>query len=89
MDDKDWVVSKKSSDSSITWSFPFSSGIDEGGKFKSGGKTYTAITVEDVADRNEEILVTTTGVNDGKSKARRTEDKVGEVRHLMVVLLLT
>ena len=78
IDDKDWVVSKKSSDSSITWSFPFLSGIEEGGKFKSGGKTYTAITVEDVADRNEEILVTTTGVNDGKSKARGNRDNPSE-----------
>ena len=77
IDDTDWVVSKKLSDGNIVWCFPFASEIDEGGKFKSGGKTHTAISVENVADRNEEIIVLTKGVNDGKSKARGTEDKTG------------
>ncbi len=78
IDDKDWVVSKKSSDSYIEWSFPFASGIEENGKFKSGGKTYTALTATDIAQRGEVVLVKTAGDKDVKSKKRGTEDNSGE-----------
>jgi len=78
IDDKDWVVAKKSSDSYIEWSFPFASEIEEGGKFKSRGKTYTALTATDIAQRGEVVLVKTAGDKDVKSKKRGTEDNSGE-----------
>jgi len=78
VNDKDWVVSKKSSDSGIEWSFPFASGIEEGGKFISRDKEYIALTATDVAQRGEVVLVQTTGDKYVKSKKRRTEDSSGQ-----------
>ena len=78
IEETDWVVSKKSSNSVIEWSFPFASGIEEGGKFKSGGKEYIALTATDVAHRGEVVLVQTTGDKYVKSKKRRTEDSSGQ-----------
>ena len=53
------------------------SGLEEGGKFKCGGKTYTAASVHDVAQRGEELLVETKESASGKSKARGTDDSSG------------
>jgi len=78
VNDKDWVIAKKLSDPYIEWSFPFASQIEEGGDFKSGGKTYTALTATDIAQRGEVVLVKTAGDKDVKSKKRGTEDNSGE-----------
>lgn len=59
------------------FNIPPSSGLEEGGKFKCGGKTYTAASVHDVAQRGEELLVETKEKADGKSKARGDDDNSG------------
>ena len=57
-------------DDATIFNIPPASGLEEGGKFKCGGKTYTAASVHDVAQRGEELLVETKEKSDGKSKAR-------------------
>jgi len=59
------------------FNIPPASGLVVGGKFKCGGKTYTAESVHDVAQRGEELLVETKEKSDGKSKARRDGDNSG------------
>ncbi len=70
-------ASMKAGDGVIEWAIPFSSGLEEGGGFECGGKSYTAITCEDVAQRGEVLLITTQGVKNDKSKARRAKDSAG------------
>ena len=64
-------------DEATVFNIPPSSGLEEGGKFKCGGKTYTAASVHDVAQRGEELLVETKETASGKSKARGTDDSSG------------
>ena len=64
-------------DETTIFNIPPSSGLEEGGKFKCGGKTYTAASVHDVAQRGEELLVETKETASGKSKARGTDDSSG------------
>ena len=67
----------KAGDGVIEWTIPFSSGLEEGGSFDCHGKSYTAMTCVDVAQRGEVLLVTTQGDKNVKSKARRTRDSSG------------
>ena len=64
-------------DEATVFNIPPASGLEEGGKFKCGGKTYTAASVHDVAQRGEELLVETKESASGKSKARGTDDSSG------------
>ena len=64
-------------DDATIFNIPPASELEEGGKFKCGGKTYTAASVHDVAQRGEELLVETKEKADGKSKARRVDDSSG------------
>ena len=64
-------------DDATIFNIPPASELEEGGKFKCGGKTYTAASVHDVAQRGEELLVETKEKADGKSKARRDDDSSG------------
>ena len=59
------------------FNIPPASELEVGGKFKCGGKTYTAASVHDIAQRGEELLVETKEKQDGKSKARGTDDNSG------------
>tara|TARA_B100000212_G_scaffold311633_1_gene263453 strand:+ start:258 stop:536 length:279 start_codon:yes stop_codon:yes gene_type:complete len=59
------------------FNIPPASELEVGGKFKCGGKTYTAASVHDVAQRGEELLVETKETASGKSKARGTDDNSG------------
>ena len=52
--------------------------LEVGGKFKCGGKSFTAVSVHDVAQRGEELLVETKEVyGGGQSKKRGTPDSSG------------
>ena len=64
-------------DDATIFNIPPASELEAGGKFKCGGKTYTADSVHDVAQRGEELLVETKEKSDGKSKARRDDDSSG------------
>lgn len=59
------------------FNIPPASELEVGGKFKCGGKTYTAASVNDIAQRGEELLVETKEKADGKSKARGNDDNSG------------
>jgi len=60
------------------FNIPPASELEVGGKFKCGGKSFTAVSVHDVAQRGEELLVETKEVySGGKSKARRIDDSSG------------
>lgn len=59
------------------FNIPPASELEVGGKFKVGGKTYTAASVYDVAQRGEELLVETKETASGKSKARGDDDNSG------------
>ena len=60
------------------FNIPPASELEVGGKFKCGGKSFTAVGVHDVAQRGEELLVETKEVySGGKSKARRNDDNSG------------
>ena len=52
--------------------------LEVGGKFKCGGKSFTAVIVHDVAQRGEELLVETKEVyGGGQSKKRGNPDSSG------------
>lgn len=59
------------------FNIPPASELEVGGKFKCGGKTYTAASIHDVAQRGEELLVETKETGSGKSKARGVDDNAG------------
>ena len=59
------------------FNIPPASELEVGGKFKCGGKTYTAASIHDVAQRGEELLVETKETGSGKSKARGVDDNTG------------
>jgi len=75
---KSWLAHKKSTDSGLEWTVPVASGLDVGGAFECGGKTYTADSCVDVAQRGEVIIVSTQETKDVKSKARRAKGSSGE-----------
>jgi hypothetical protein len=64
-------------DDATIFNIPPASELEVGGKFKCGGKTYTAASVHDIAQRGEELLVETKEKADGKSKARGDDDSSG------------
>jgi|TARA_R100000455_G_C6273261_1_gene130647 hypothetical protein len=64
-------------DDATIFNIPPASELEEGGKFKVGGKTYTAASVHDVAQRGEELLVETKETGSGKSKTRGNDDSSG------------
>ena len=60
------------------FNIPPASELEVGGKFKCGGKSFTAVSVHDVAQRGEELLVETKEMySGGKPKARRNDDNSG------------
>ena len=75
---KSWLAHKKSTDSGLEWTVPVASGLDVGGTFKCGGKTYTADSCVDVAQRGEVVIVSTQETKNVKSKTRRAKDSSGE-----------
>lgn len=66
-----------SSEDATIFNIPPASELAVGGKFKCSGQTYTAATVNDVAQRGEELLVEAKEKADVKSKARGTRDSSG------------
>ena len=70
-------ASVKSAGDALEWTIPATSELEAGGSFECEGKSYTAITCEDVAQRGEVLLVTTQGDKNVKSKARRARDSSG------------
>ena len=54
---------------------PFSAGIKVGDVFTANSKTYKAVTVTNVANRNENLLIK--GELNGKSTERGTVNKTG------------
>lgn len=77
VDGKKYAGHMMVSEEAIIFNIPPSSELAEGGKFKCGGKTYTAASVHDIAQRGEELLVETKEKSDGKSKARGDDDNAG------------
>ena len=71
-------ASMKAGDGVIEWAISFSSGLEEGGSFDCNGKSYTAMTCVDIAQRGEVLEVTTQGDKNVKSKTRRAKDSSGE-----------
>jgi hypothetical protein len=67
----------KSSEDATIFNIPPASELKADGKFKCGGQTYTAASVNDVAQRGEELLVEAKEKEDVKSKARGTRDSSG------------
>jgi len=55
----------------------FSSALEVGSYFKVGGKSYIAESVINVANRNEELLISGKEVTNVKPKARGDEPKTG------------
>ena len=78
INDKSWLAHKKSTDSGLEWTVPVASGLDVGGTFKCGGKSYTADSCVDVAKRGEVFIVATQETKNVKSKTRRAKDSSGE-----------
>ena len=64
-------------DDATIFNIPPASELEVGGKFKCGGKTYTAESVHDVAQRGEELLVETKERVHGKSKTGGDDDNSG------------
>lgn len=61
----------------LTFSIPFSSGLEVGSSFKAGGNEYEALSVTNVAKRDETLLVEAKEVKNDKPKARRVQAKSG------------
>jgi len=61
----------------LEWTIPCASELAVGDAFEYDGKSYTVDTCEDVAHRGEVFFITTQGVKNDKSKARRARDNAG------------
>ena len=58
------------------FSIPFSSGLKVGDSFQAGGKEHKVTSIDNIAGRDETILVNTIEVvKNDKSKKRRMPDK--------------
>jgi len=66
-----WVKSNSQCD----FVMGFSSGLEVGNHFKAGGKSYIAESVINVANRNEELLISGKEITNAKPKARGTGGK--------------
>lgn len=62
----------------LTFSIPFSSGLEVGSSFKAGESEYKALSVTNVAKRDETLLVEAKEVKNDKPKARRNAVKSGQ-----------
>lgn len=63
------------SNSQCDFVMDFSSALEVGSYFKVGGKSYIAESVINVANRNEELLISGKEVTNAKPKARGTGGK--------------